>query len=272
MSLAFPLTVQLSPLQNDEVFVFLSDLHFGYGPFDAEQQRERAWITWIESLRPRIRAFFLLGDLFDYWYEYQSSVPKGFVYFQVYLAELSRQGIPVYYLRGNREFFSTRYFNQVLGYHLVEGALSLEVGEKRLYLAHGDGRGKGQRLYNIFKWIYRSFLLRTMMRYTSPDLLFFIVKTLGAKKHSKQPTSLSNTQKNQYLIDYANHLASQPELRHDYYLFGHTHLRQEAKVAFGGQFINLGDGIYQPACAYLNAQGQVLLEDLSPKLSLDCFV
>lgn len=119
-------------------------------------------VDWIERQRHQMAALFLLGDIFDYWFEYRTVVPKGFVRLLAKLAELTESGIPVYFLCGNHDTWTLDYFQKEIGMQVYTGNIELAVGEARFLLGHGDGLGKGEKGYKLMKAIFNAQISRVL--------------------------------------------------------------------------------------------------------------
>jgi len=135
---------------------FASDLHLGAPNALQSIQREKAFIAWLNYIQPTAKAIYLLGDVFDFWFEYKTVVPKGYTRLFGKLAELSDTGIEIHFFKGNHDMWVLDYFEKELGLQIHSNELTFEWANKRFYLHHGDGLGPGDYKYKFLKQIFRS--------------------------------------------------------------------------------------------------------------------
>src|ERR1700710_2239902 len=135
---------------------FASDIHLGAGSYESSRQREDRFVRWLDMIKTDAAEVFLMGDVFDFWFEYKTVVPKGYIRLLGKLAELSDAGIKLYLFKGNHDMWMFDYFERELGATIITDELVLERNGKKLYLHHGDGLGPGDRLYKVLKKIFRS--------------------------------------------------------------------------------------------------------------------
>ena len=147
------LTIELK--KNKKIY-FASDFHLGLSAFSRQQEidREKKIIRWLNSIENNAQAIFLVGDIFDFWYEYKHAVPKGFVRFMGKIASLVDNGVPVYFFTGNHDLWMFRYLQQELGVEVYEKPIELHVSDSNLLIGHGDGLGPGDIYYKILKKIF----------------------------------------------------------------------------------------------------------------------
>src|SRR5512143_1528982 len=128
---------------------FISDAHLGLGPKDEERAKESRLIEWFEHVRPDASQIFILGDLFDAWFEYRTVMPKGFHRILTKLEDLTRKGMIIHYLVGNHDCWIRNYFRDELGIRTHADAFGTEINGRRIYLHHGDGLAKNDAGYRI---------------------------------------------------------------------------------------------------------------------------
>ena len=135
---------------------FASDLHLGTGTYAQSREREARLVRWLDTIRTDAAEVFLVGDVFDFWFEYKTVVPKGYIRFLGKLAELTDAGTKLYLFKGNHDMWMFDYFERELGATIISDELEIERNGKKLYLHHGDGLGAGDDSYKILKKFFRS--------------------------------------------------------------------------------------------------------------------
>ena len=223
---------------------FASDFHFGVPNHEISLQRERKVVSWIESIRNDAESIFLLGDLFDFWFEYRKAVPKGFVRFLGKLAEIQDAGINVYIFPGNHDLWMFDYLPTEIGAKVYMDPVVLRVGNQRLLIGHGDGLGPGDKTYKFLKKVFTSSLCQWLFARIHPNLGISL-----AQRWSKN-SRLSNMkleekfqgEDREFLLAWCNDVEKQKH--HDYYIFGHRHLPLDLKVGESSRYINLAEWVH----------------------------
>lgn len=245
------LSIQLPP--NKKVY-FASDFHLGSPSKEASLARERKIVRWLDQIAPDAGHIFLMGDLFDFWYEYNKVIPKGFLRFQGKLAELVERGIPITIFTGNHDMWMFGYFTEELGIPVYRKPQELTINNLRLHIAHGDGLGPGDHLYKVLKWCFENRLFRLLFSRLHPDLaLAFGQGWSGAKKRNRSIVEPPfTTPEREYLWVYAT---EQEQRQHrDCYIFGHRHLPLDLQIGANSRYINLGEWFH--SCTFAVCDGQ----------------
>ncbi|MDE6695114.1 MAG: UDP-2,3-diacylglucosamine diphosphatase [Bacteroidales bacterium] len=141
-------------LKQDQKAYFVSDFHLGTPSYEESRERERKIVAWIEEHRAEMGALFLLGDVFDYWFEYRYTVPKGNVRLLGKLAELTDAGVPVYFFCGNHDAWHLDFFEKELGIKVMKDLALATINSRRFVLGHGDGLGAGQHGYKLMPKVF----------------------------------------------------------------------------------------------------------------------
>lgn len=218
---------------------FASDFHFGVPDHALSREREDLVVSWLEEIRKDATEIYLIGDVFDFWFEYSAVIPKGFIRFQGKLAELADSGIKITLFKGNHDMWMFDYFVKELGIQVISDELILERNGKKFYLHHGDGLGPGDAKYKILKKIFRSTFCQWLFARIHPN---FGVRI--AKKWSKY-SRLQNNQKEEFqdlskewLVSYCKELLLKEH--YDFLIFGHRHLPLDVQLG-NSRYINLGE-------------------------------
>ncbi len=219
---------------------FASDFHLGVLPKAASQAREKRIVAWLDMIKTDAKALYLVGDIFDFWFEYSTVVPKGFVRFLGKLAELSDLGIEITIFKGNHDMWMFGYLQEEIGARLVDDELVLEMDGKTFYVHHGDGLGPGDASYKFLKKIFRSKACQWLFARLHPNLGIGI-----AQRWSRHSRGANSTEElflgadKEWLIQYAKETLA--EQHYDYFIFGHRHLPYDLALTPESHIVNLGE-------------------------------
>jgi UDP-2,3-diacylglucosamine hydrolase len=166
---------------------FISDVHLGMGNKQQEREKEDQLLGFLRSILPKAERLFIVGDLFDFWFEYTTVIPKGFHRTLASIQEYTERGIPVHYLAGNHDFWMGDYFKTELGMQLHFEPFEISVDGKRLFLHHGDGLALNDLGYRMIKPVLRNRLNIWLYRWLHPDIGVKLAK--GSSRSSRQYTS-----------------------------------------------------------------------------------
>ncbi|UCE68327.1 MAG: UDP-2,3-diacylglucosamine diphosphatase [Flavobacteriaceae bacterium] len=222
---------------------FASDNHLGAPSSAASLPREKKFVRWLDHIRKDAAAVFLLGDLFDFWFEYNSVVPRGFTRTLGKLAELTDSGIPVYYFVGNHDLWMRGYFEAELNIPVFHKPKSFRLNDKQFYIGHGDGLGPGDNGFKRMKKVFTNPAAKWAFRWLHPDLGVRIAQYFSVKNRlisgSEDVTFLGEDK--EWLVQYAKRKLSQQH--YDYFVFGHRHLPLDIDLTPTSKYVNLGDWI-----------------------------
>ena len=225
---------------------FASDFHFGIPDHTSSLEREKLFISWLDKVKDDAAHIFLMGDIFDFWFEYKTVVPKGFVRLLGKLAEITDEGIPVSLFRGNHDVWAFNYFEKELNIKLYRNPEIMDFSGKKFYLAHGDGLGPGDRGYKFLKKVFSCRVNQWLFRWLHPDLgarmgLYFSKRSRLANVAKEGRKDSSNNIKGEMLHHYCEDmLKKHPDV--DYFIFGHRHLPTQIDIG-DAQMVILGDWI-----------------------------
>ena len=222
---------------------FASDNHLGAPSGRESRPREKKFVRWLEEARKDAAAFFLLGDLFDFWFEYKSVVPKGFTRTLGKLAEITDSGIPVYYFVGNHDLWMQGYFEEELNIPVYHAPQQFELGGKTFLIGHGDGLGPGDKGFKRMKKVFTNPVAKWFFRWLHPDLGVRIAQYFSVKNRliSGEDDVRFLGEENEWLVQYARRKLEQQH--YDYFVFGHRHLPLDIALSGSSRYINLGDWI-----------------------------
>ncbi len=223
-----------------EKVYFISDAHLGLPPQEKSLERERLLVKWLDEIRSDATAIYLLGDIFDYWFEYKKVVPKGFVRFLGKVAEITDSGIPVYFFTGNHDVWVFDYLPTEIGIKVFREPLKTVIGGKKFYLAHGDGLGPSEWSYNVLKSMYTSKILQWLYARIHPNSA-----TGFAHRWSKQSRFSKGNfvgflgEEKEHLIEHSKKVQAKEHF--DFYIYGHRHIPLDWRLDENSRVIYLGD-------------------------------
>lgn len=226
----------------DKKIYFASDQHFGLDVTLSSKDREQIFVNWLEQIKPQTEALFLLGDMFDFWYEYKRAVPKGFIRVLGKLAEFTDTGIPVYFFTGNHDMWMRDYLTEELNMTVFFNPQVFKINDKMFYLGHGDGLGPSDKKYKLLKKIFTNRLAQWAYRWLHPDIGLKLAQYLSQKNKliSGEYAQKFKGKDKEWLYLYSkNYLNSNPDI--DYFVFGHRHLPLEMPLNDRSVYYNTGD-------------------------------
>ncbi|MCS6822830.1 MAG: UDP-2,3-diacylglucosamine diphosphatase [Cytophagaceae bacterium] len=235
---------------------FASDFHLGIPDHETSKAREKKIIRWLDFIKADAHAIYLLGDVFDFWYEYKYLVPKGFVRFQAKLAELTDSGIRVHWLIGNHDMWIFSYFQKELGVEVLKSNLQININGQSFYIGHGDGLGPGDYFYKFLKLIFRNPFFQWVFRMVPPSVGMNIARYWSSKSRLANMKEEKFDLQKEYLYQFCKKMQSKQP--HDFYIFGHRHLVLDIEVT-GSRYINLGEWVSNNLCCYASFDGNHLL-------------
>ncbi|MFD0963251.1 UDP-2,3-diacylglucosamine diphosphatase [Pseudofulvibacter geojedonensis] len=222
---------------------FSSDNHLGAPTPEASFPREKKFVAWLNEIKEDAGAIFLLGDLFDFWFEYKTVVPKGFVRVLGKLAEISDSGIPIYFFVGNHDLWMNDYFQKELNIPVYHKPQEFTINNKSFLIGHGDGLGPGDKGYKRMKKVFTNPFSKWLYRWLHPDLGVKLAQYMSVKNKliSGDEDAKFLGEENEWLVQYCKR--KQNQKHYDYFVFGHRHLPMTIDIAESSQYINLGDWI-----------------------------
>lgn len=253
----------ITDLKGKKIF-FASDFHLGVPDHKSSLERERRIVRWLDSIKDQAHAIYLLGDIFDFWFEYKHTIPKGFIRLQGKLAELTDAGIPVIFFTGNHDMWMFDYFPEQLGIPIYRKPQPLRVGNQTLLIGHGDGLGPGDHVYKILKKFFDSKVCQWLFARLHPNLGIGIASYWSRKSRigNMKSEEKFEGEEGEFLWSYCNDVESKQH--YDFYIFGHRHLPLELKIGERSRYVNLGEwvrfntyAVYDGQDVYLKVFGGV---------------
>ncbi|HON19541.1 MAG TPA: UDP-2,3-diacylglucosamine diphosphatase [Salinivirgaceae bacterium] len=233
---------------------FASDVHLGFPNYREGRTRELRFAAWLDSIENDVEELYLLGDIFDFWFEYKKVVPRGFTRIIGRLASLSDRGIPIHFFVGNHDLWLTDYLLTEVGVIIHREPYEIIRNGRSFYLAHGDGLGSGDHGYKLLKKIFTNRTLRWLYAGLHPNFALKLAHLWS--KNSRYSKGLIAEEFNPYsdiLFNYAKDL--EKKQHHDYYIFGHRHRPLDLQIPeSGAHFINLGDWLTHFTYASFNGE------------------
>lgn len=248
---------------------FASDLHLGFPDRPNSLQRERRFVAWLNSIAADAGQLFLLGDLFDFWFEYQQVVPRGYVRLLGKLAQLSDAGVQLHVFCGNHDQWMTDYLEQELQAVIYRSPQLMTLQGKRMLLAHGDGLGPGDHGYKLLKKLFRNPAARWLFARLHPNFGVWLGQRWSRNNrllNGEEQAAFLGPEK-EWLIQYARARLEQEHV--DYFVFGHRHIMLTYELTPRSTLIMLGDWLTHDSYAVMEG-GRLQLQQFNGTTLLSC--
>jgi len=226
---------------------FFSDAHLGIGSPEEDHQRELRLIRFLDFIQHDAEQIFIVGDLFDYWFEYRTVVPKKYFRLLTKFADVIERGVRVYFIAGNHDFWVKDYFRIELGMELHLNPIETEIRGKRFFIHHGDGLLKGDIGYKILKKVLRNKMNIFLFSLIHPDLTGWIARW---SSHTSRRYTSNKAYESGGMTDFA---AQKIEDGFDFVIMGHNHISSFQKIG-NGVYINLGEWISENTYAVFDGK------------------
>lgn len=235
-----------------KTYFFISDVHLGLQSEEIEKAKEKKIIEFLDYAKSNCDVLFIVGDLFDYWFEYNSVIQKGFVRTLGTLARFCDSGKELHYIIGNHDFLHKNFFEKEVGAKLYHDYISTELNGKKFFMAHGDGLVKNDLGYKILKKILRNKITQSLYTFIHPDLGIKIAS--GSSKVSREYTTNKHYGEIDGLFESAK---TKIEAGYDYVIYGHSHFLANKNYK-DGYYINLGTWLDKPCYGKFTIQFEIL--------------
>ena len=241
-------------MADNKKIYFLSDFHLGAPDAVSSLVREKKIISFLDEIKNKASRIFILGDLFDFWFEYKNVVPKGYVRILGKLAEITDSGVPIDFFVGNHDMWMKDYFQKELNIKVHFEPVAFQLQEKKFLIGHGDGLGPGDHGYKFIKKIFRNPIAQTAFGILPPVIGIGLANYFSRKSRAKTGNSYEvfESEDKEWLVSYCKEVLKKEH--YDYFVFGHRHLPLDIQLNENSQYINLGDWIKYFSYAELEAQ------------------
>jgi UDP-2,3-diacylglucosamine hydrolase len=231
-------------MNTNKKIYFASDFHLGVPNFEKSLVREKLIVKWLDEIKQDAQEIYLMGDVFDFWFEYKYTAPKGYIRLLGKIAEIVDSGVPVTLFTGNHDMWMFDYLSKELGVTIHRKPITKEYNGKKFFLGHGDGLGPGDKGYKFIKKIFANKFCQWLFARIHPNL------GMGIGNFWSQKSRLSNGsedekfngEENEWLVVYAKEVLQKEHF--DYFIFGHRHLPLNIKLSENSRYVNLGEWVH----------------------------
>jgi UDP-2,3-diacylglucosamine hydrolase len=231
---------------------FASDFHLGIPNREKSLEREKLIVQWLDEIKKDAAEIYLMGDMFDFWFEYRNTVPKGFTRLLGKIAEISDSGIPISLFTGNHDMWMFNYLEDELGVNIYRKPIVREYNGKKFFLAHGDGLGPGDHGYKFIKKVFANPICQWLFARIHPNTGIGIANFWSQR--SRMSNGVKDTfkgEENEYLVNFVKDTLKKEH--YDYFIFGHRHLPLEIQIG-DSWYINLGEWVNYTTYAVFDGQ------------------
>ena len=226
----------------------LSDAHLGSWAIDHGRMQERRLVRFLDNIKDKAAAVYLLGDMFDFWYEWKYTVPKGYTRFLGKLSELADLGVEVHYFTGNHDIWMYGYLEEECGIILHKKPETVELYNKVFYLAHGDGLGDPNSSFQFIRSIFHNKTCQWLFTHFIPQSwamkfgLSWAKRSRLKRADGKEPAYMGEDK--EYLVLYTKkYMKEHPDI--DYFIYGHRHIELDLMLSRKSRMMIIGDWIWQ---------------------------
>lgn len=222
---------------------FLSDFHLGVPDSASSLEREKKIVRFLDTAKLNAAEIFIVGDLFDFWYEYKTVVPKGYVRILGKMAEITDSGIPIHFFVGNHDMWMRDYFQKELNIPVYFEPVTFDFNGKKFLVGHGDGLGPGDHGYKFLKKVFRNPVCQWLFGVLPPNIGVGVANYFSRKSRAKAMAASKDEQflgeDKEWLIIHCKEVLQKEH--YDYFVFGHRHLPINFNLTQSSLYINLGD-------------------------------
>ncbi|HAW52698.1 MAG TPA: UDP-2,3-diacylglucosamine hydrolase [Flavobacteriales bacterium] len=237
---------------------FASDFHLGSPDAVSSLKREKKVVRWLDEIKKDAQEIYLIGDVFDFWFEYKHVIPRGYTRLLGKMAEIADSGIKIHVFTGNHDMWIFDYLPKEIGVDLYREPISRTVNGKHFYIGHGDGLGPGDRGYKFIKRVFANRLCQWLFKWLHPDLgigMGFFWSRISRNSGEMEEVKYLGEDK-EWLIIYAKEILRKQDV--DYFVFGHRHIPLDIKISEETTYFNLGDWITHFTYAEFDGKDMIL--------------
>lgn len=235
---------------------FLSDAHLGSWAIPHGRTQERRIVRFLDSIKHKASAIYLLGDMFDFWNEYKYVVPKGYTRFLGKLAELTDMGVEVHFFAGNHDLWTYGYLEQECGLIVHHKPTTIEIDDKVFYLAHGDGLGDPNKMFGLLRKIFRNRLCQRLLNAIHPRWGVWLGMRWAQHSREKRADGKETPylgEDKEFLVQYTkDYIKTHDNI--DFFLYGHRHIELDLVLSKKCRMIILGDWVWQYTYAVFDGE------------------
>lgn len=239
---------------------FASDFHLGAPDYERSLAREKKIVDWLDSVSKDASEIFLVGDIFDFWFEYKRAIPRGFVRLQGKIAEITDSGVPVHIFTGNHDMWIFDYLPKELGVQIHREPIVREFNGKKFYIGHGDGLGPGDRGYKFLKKVFRNRFCQWCFARLHPNFGIWLAEKSSktSRAYTGNSDEVFHGEEKEWLVIYSKDQLKKEHF--NYFIFGHRHLPLSISVGENSTYYNLGEWINYSTYLRVDENGAELLE------------
>jgi len=228
---------------------FISDVHLGVPDYNSSLIREKKMVAWLESISTDAKNLFILGDIFDMWFDYKHVAPRGYVRLLGQLAKMSDNGINIHYFVGNHDMWIFDYFEKEIGLNIYREPQTFDLDGKKVLMGHGDGLGSGDLKYKFIKKVFANGFNQWLFARLHPNFALGIASFFSNRSRIANGNFEENYNgdENEMLVQYCKEKLK--EQHYDYFIFGHRHIAMDISVGENSNYINLGEWVKNPHIA-----------------------
>ena len=230
-------------LNGKQKIYFASDFHLGVPTYEASLAREKKVVAWLDKVKHDAAEIHLVGDLFDFWFEYKYTVPKGFIRLLGKIAEITDSGTPVHLHTGNHDMWMFGYLPKEIGVIIHTEPIERTYSGKTFFIGHGDGLGPDDHSYKFIKKVFANKFCQWLFARLHPNLAFGVANYFSSKSRiaTGNSDSIYLGDEKEWLVSFCKEKLQ--EKHFDYFIFGHRHLPIEVNLPQQSKYINLGEWI-----------------------------
>ena len=230
-------------MTNTGKIYFVSDLHLGAPDRKSSLEREKDFVAWLDSIKKDAAELYLLGDIFDLWFDYKRVIPRGYSRLFGKFAELADSGIKMHYFTGNHDMWVFDYFAEEFGMKIYRKPVKREINGKKFFIGHGDGLGPGDLGYKFIKRVFAGKLNQWLYARLHPNFALWLASFFSKKSRAATGSydEVFKSEDDEMLVLFAKDYLKTEHI--DYFIFGHRHLKLDIKVGENSRYINLGEWI-----------------------------